>query len=90
MKYELEIMLANNQNTVRVSNMNSPATIQTALAELLLALKFNAMAEECRTETRHEYLCRYARIVLRQGERAGWDYSKRLKLASLFKMAGVA
>ena len=70
--------------------MNSVATIQTALAEFLVALKFEAMAEECRTETRHEYLCRYARIVLRNAERDGWDYSKRLRMAKLFKLAGVA
>jgi hypothetical protein len=70
--------------------MTSPATIQTALAEFLSALKFNAMADECRTETRHEYLCRYARIILRNAERSGWDYSKRLRMAKLFKLAGVA
>lgn len=70
--------------------MKSTATIQNALAEFLTALRFKAMAEECRTENRHEYLCRYARIIMKNAERDGWDYAKRLRMAKLFKMAGVA
>lgn len=69
--------------------MNNTPRIQDALAALLEALKFTAMAKECRTEERQEYLTKYARIVLRNGERAGWEYGKRLKLANLFRMQGL-
>lgn len=40
-------------------------TIQHALAELLAALGFAAMARDCATEQRGEVLRKYARVILR-------------------------
>ena len=47
--------------------MTSPAA---ALSELLAALGFRAMADDCATETRPEYLRRYARVVLKNAPAA--------------------
>jgi hypothetical protein len=40
-------------------------TTQSALSALLLALGFEAMAEEVLTETEHEMLVRYARVIVK-------------------------
>jgi hypothetical protein len=48
------------------SERPAQASIQAALAELLGALGFRAMAEQARAETDPEKLGLYARIILRQ------------------------
>jgi len=56
-------------------------TVQDAMSELLLALGFDAMAREVKTETEHDRLCRYARIIVKQSPE-----SKRLELANRFRL----
>ncbi len=58
-------------------------TIQDAMSALLLALGFDAMAREVKTETEHDRLARYARIIVKQSPAA-----QRLELANRFRMLG--
>lgn len=64
--------------------MNSTSTIQGAMAALLLALGFDAMAEAVKTETDRERLSRYARVIVKQS-----PADKKLALANNFRLAGL-
>lgn len=66
------------------TNNNTSATINTALSALLLALGFNAMAEQVKTERDAERLARYARVIVRNS-----PADKRATLSRLFAAAGL-
>jgi hypothetical protein len=74
---------------MQANTESAKPTTQTALAEFLEALGFKTMAAECRIESRREYLSKYARIILRNAERNGWPYDKRLKMANSFRLLGL-
>lgn len=64
--------------------MNHTPTMQDAMSALLLALGFNTMASEVKTETDRDRLSRYARIIVKQS-----PADKKLSLANNFRMAGL-
>jgi hypothetical protein len=64
--------------------MNHTPTMQDAMSALLLALGFETMASEVKTETDRERLSRYARVIVKQS-----PADKKLALANNFRMAGL-